>query len=248
MYYEYMTVGDNKVSVSDDKGNLDLRDSTNNLVVILENENLKEEIENNLFLLRRKKIDIKNYIESYKKDNKIEFIISLALVGLFIIASIKFNLFPIILNEIGNVGFWVIGGMLTWGGIATSKIRRDIRSELERKSLVCDASVTMLEHLLEKTNTKLKELKESDEFSKEFSYDKTKVSTTKIDDLNIKLNLIDKFRNNPDDVMVKHGEMYALRNNNDRTLIDEEEREIISYCQNACRITNMKRVLQRTMR
>ena len=248
MYCEYMAVGNNKVSVSDDKGNLDLRDSTNNLIEILENENLKEEIENKLFLLRRKRINIIKYIDEYKKHNIIEIIISLALVGLFIIASIKFNLFPIILNEIGNVGFWVIVGMLTWGGIATSKINRDIKSELERKSLVCDASVTLLEHLLEKTNTKLKDLKESDEISKEFSYDRTKVSTTKIDDLNIKLNLIDKLRNNPDDVIVKHSEMYALRNNNDRTLIDEEEREIISYCQNACRITNMKRVLQRTMR
>lgn len=248
MYCEYMSVVGNKVAVSNETGEISLKKSSNNLVEILENENLKEEIENKLFSLKGKKIDIENCMKELKKDNKIENIISLVFLVLFIIASIKFNLFAIILNEIGNVGFWLIGGMLVFGGINTSKIKRDIESEVERKLLVCKASITLLEYLLEKTNTKLGKLKETDRPSIEFSYDRTKVNMEKVNDLNTKLNLINRFEGNPDDVVVDSCKMYDLRNKDKSTSIDKEEQEIISFCQNACRITNMKRVLQRTMR
>lgn len=248
MNKEYISSNSKMVAVTDENGEIALRESSNNLIEILETENLKEEIENKLFSLKGKKIDIENCMKERKKDNKKENIISLVFLVLFIITSIKFNLFAIILNEIGNVGFWLIGGMLAWGGINTSKIKRDIESEVERKLLVCKALITLLEHLLEKTNTKLRELKEIDKSSIEFSYDRTKVNMEKVNDLNIKLTLINKFKDNPDDVVVDSYKMYDLRNKDKSTSIDKEEREIISFCQNACRITNMKRVLQRTMR
>ena len=248
MNCEYMSVVGNKVSISNEKGEHELRDSTNNLVEILENENLKEKIENELSSFRTHKNNIEKDMKEFKKNNNIENIISLLFVVLFFIASIKFNLFAIMISEIGNVSFWLLGGMLTWGGIVSSKIKRDIKSEIERKNLVCIASIALLEHLLEKTNANLKKLKETDKSSIEFSYDRTKVSTAKVDDLNIKLNLVNRLKNDPDDIMINSNEIYDLRNREKKVSIGEEEQEIISYCQNACRITNMKRVLQRTMR
>lgn len=246
MNKEFVSLDSKKVVVSDEKGELSLRESSNNLVEILENENLKEHSEMLLEGSKNNKEKIEKIIKEIFDDILPSFIPFAMLIIL------KKLLTP---EELASFDSTRILALNFLGGVAGGfpicvLVGANIKyKKLKRIRIANESSISILNYTLSKANKKLEELGATNVASNEFTYDRTEVSIAKLNDLNTKLSMISECAKNPNKIETVPVGVYHWENEEKQGLVlDEEEQRIIGDCIVECQKVGKRRVLRKNER
>lgn len=263
--------GKEMVAVTNEKGNIEFRESVNNLPEILEAENSKERIEELLKEHDEKKEQITESIKTNKSVLNIVGKIApglMLIIGMLIVASTA-NPDALVAPKVYKIFHAFSSGlgvnMVLCNVIDLVKENRYLR----RKEITNMASISILNHLLDKTNKKIENLNNESILDESVCHDKTIINTKNLSNLNTKLKLIHgcvscfnhdlkiidgSSTNEPSFARFsyKHGKncsteyMYIFDTNpSQEPIIDERENEIIFNCMKECKEVGLRKVLKR---
>lgn len=248
MNKEFVSLDSKKVVVSDEKGELSLRESSKNLVEILENENLKEHSE---MLLEESKNNKEKIEKIIKEIFDVVYIIS-SFIPLAMLIILKKLLTP---EELASFDSARILALNILGGVAGGfpicvLVGANIKyKKLKRIRIANESSISILNYTLSKANKKLEELGATNVASNEFIYDRTEVSIAELNDLNTKLSMISECAKNPNKIETVPVGVYHWENEEKQGLVlDEEEQRIIGDCIVECQKVGKRRVLRKNER
>ena len=135
-----------------------------------------------------------------------------------------------------------------------------------RKKIANESAIKLLNHLLDKTNTRLEKLKQESMLEDETCYNLTEVSTTRLKNLDTKLKLIegcatysnaalriiDEPVSNPSAIFshcygkCQTDTIYVFtKNDSNEPTIDEQEKTIVSDCLRKCQNIGLRKVLRK---
>ena len=264
--------GKEMVIVTNENGELEFRESLKELPEILENENLKEKIEALLKEYDVEQSDIEEKLEMHRGLRK-----KISNNSLIIVSLITCLLVTYILLGKSNIELSMIAGSekyvlayvyLLFGGVSVGEVVQKIKIDLflKRKKIANEAIIKLLNHHLDKTNTRLEKLKQESMLEDGICYNITKVNTTRIKNLEKKLRLINdgclfpnskfEFINetslSPKAIFTfqyKGAEtktVYTFKKvTPEENVMDEQEKIIVTDCMNKCRNIGTRRVLRK---
>lgn len=265
--------GKEMIAVTNEEGKLELREPLNKSPEIFEIENLKEKIEK---LLKEHEGKQDEMEEKDKKNRSLEEIISKffrLIPGLFVCGLITYALLCGDGQSIiaGFEGYFLTFTYLSFGSLMIKDIVIDVKENISfrRKKIANESTIKLLNHLLDKTNTRLEKLKQESMLEDETCYNLTEVSTTSLKNLDTKLKLIegcatysnaalriiDEPSSNPSAIFsycygkCQTDTIYTfIKNDSNETTIDEQEKTIVSDCLRKCQNIGLRKVLRKNER